>query len=143
MNPAKKAFQWLNHYIFSNTLHGTHSPFVYEFLEDVVYQSNIKPKNKNVPLIERIINSREKGKVIIFDEHLSYEELLEKYNHQKLTVDQETIFVFKKIRRSSIVHHTWKEICKDTTNKISIDLFEIGLLFFEQKKPKEHFKIYY
>ncbi len=133
----------LNHYIFSNTLHGTHSPFVYKFLEDVVYQPNIKPKNKKEQLIQRIFNSREKGKVFLFDESLHSEDLITEYHLNSENADNQTIFIIENIRKNEVRFNTWKSIASDSKNNISIDLFDIGLLFFDQKKPKEHFKIYY
>ena len=143
MNRAKKSFLRLKHYIFSNTLHGTHSPFVYDFLENTVYQTNSKVKNKYDQLISRIIASREPSKVILFENSIIEEELIQKYNQLKSNTDEKSIFVFTDIRKSEIRFKAWETIIADETNKISIDLFEIGILFFEQKKPKEHFTIYY
>lgn len=54
MNWAKRAFLWLKHYIFSDTLHGTHSPFVYHFLQDIVYKPHTNHLNKIDALILRM-----------------------------------------------------------------------------------------
>ena len=67
MNPLKRGCLWLKHYFFSNTLHGTHSPFVYAFLENTVYQANIPGTDKFEQLCQRIIKSRAIGKVIVFE----------------------------------------------------------------------------
>lgn len=143
MNSLKRALLRLNHYIFANTLHGTHSPFVYKFLEDVVYQPNIKSNNKLEQLIERIQNSREKGNVIVFDGSIPAIELFNNYIIKSEDVNEQSIFVFKQIRENNERLIAWKKIVSDSKNIISVDLFDIGLLFFDQKKPKEHFKIYY
>lgn len=143
MNFAKRGLMWLKHYIFSNTLHGTHSPFVYSFLENTVYQPNLKGTNKYEQLCHRIISSREIGKVIVFDASMSAEELTSKYNMEKLQTDNQSIFIFKDIRKTDSIFEAWNSITLDSKNTISIDLFDLGILFFEQKKPKEHFTIYY
>ncbi len=143
MNFAKRGLMWLKHYIFSNTLHGTHSPFVYSFLENIVYQPNLKGVNKYDQLYQRIIASREIGKVIVFDAKMSSEEILLTYNIEKLKTDEQSIFIFKEIRNTDSIFETWKNITLDPKNNISIDFFECGILFFDQKKPKEHFNIYY
>ncbi len=142
MNPIKKGISWLYHYLFSNTLHGTHSPFVYAFLENTVYQPNSKKTDKFSELIERISKSRLAGKVLVFDfiEHLDVYDL---YELEKRNTDQNSIFIFKNIRYSDQSLGTWRKITQDVRNNISIDFFEIGVLFFDQKKPKEHFRIYY
>jgi hypothetical protein len=143
MNLLKRAFLRLNHYIFANTLHGTHSPFVYHFLEDVVYQPNINSKNKYEQLIERIINSREEGKVLVIDESIKPNHLLDYYFKECAFADDQSIFVFTDIRGNEERFAAWGKIIADSKNNISIDLFDIGILFFDQKKPKEHFNIYY
>lgn len=37
MNIFKQAYYYLKYRIHANTLHGTHSPFVYQFLEQILY----------------------------------------------------------------------------------------------------------
>ncbi len=143
MNSLKRAILRLNHYIFANTLHGTHSPFVYKFLEDVVYQPNIIRKKKNDQLVVRIINSREKGKVLVIDESINPNQLFDYYLMKSAITDEQSIFVFTDIRRNGERFAAWEKIISDSKNNISIDFFDIGILFFDQKKPKEHFNIYY
>lgn len=143
MNLIKKAYLRLKYFIISNTLHGTHSPFVYHFLEDVVYQKNIKGEDKYEQLINRIVFSRVNGKVEQFELSKGAEITLSKYHLLKTETDEQSIFVFSNIRKTEQSYNTWKSIIADDANNISIDMFEIGILFFAQKKPKEHFTIYY
>ena len=49
MKAIEKAYLKLKHYVFSNNLHGTHSPFVYEFLEKVVYKVQSEDKYSSIP----------------------------------------------------------------------------------------------
>jgi hypothetical protein len=154
-----KAFHWLLHYSYSNTLHGTHSPFVYAFLEKAVYQQS-HGHPKNIGLITRISNFMPKGAMVFVyaDEsngqnlvelgikihHVqNAEELLALYHQHKNTQDAESAMVFTNIYKDKNSLVAWKKICADARNNVSIDLFHTGILFFDQKKPKEHFRIYY
>jgi hypothetical protein len=176
MNPIIRAYYWLSHYLFSNTLHGTHSPFVYSFLENVVYQKATSSHNK-LGLLTRIakftpnnivlcINADESSlatlsnvnKTIIsnyeeiknealgfvyFGEHMHAAEMMDLYHQLKLNTNSESVFMFSNLLESSTKIKVWRHLCKDTTNIISIDFLHTGVLFFDQKKPKEHFRIYY
>ncbi len=51
MNIFKQAYFFLKYSIRANTLHGTHSPFVYQFLEQILYQ---KVSNEKIAQIENI-----------------------------------------------------------------------------------------
>lgn len=46
MNIFKQTYYYLKYKIRANTLHGTHSPFVYHFLEQILYQ-NVASENLN------------------------------------------------------------------------------------------------
>lgn len=176
MNSIIRAFSWLYHYLFSNTLHGTHSPFVYSFLENVVYQESAH-KDKTIGLLYRIAKTRPNEEVrmikatepvlaalselknpiqtqatelgnkmlsiVYFGEGMHPADMLDTYHLLKKRTDSKSVFIFSKIRETQTRKKVWKHICKDSKNIISIDLFDTGILFFDVKKPKEHFKIFY
>ncbi len=154
-----KAFHWLLHYSYSNTLHGTHSPFVYSFLERVVYQESPNYP-KYIGLLVRISNFMPKAtSVFIYaDESAvktltelgiearlvqSAEELQTLYHQHKEKQHAGSTMVFTNMYDNKECLNAWKTICADAHNNVSIDLFHTGVLFFDQKKPKEHFRIYY
>lgn len=186
MKSAISVFHWLRHYIISDTLHGTHSPFVYKFLETIIYNTSqlydernsldqLNKKHKYLKLIYRISkfyphnkvliinsdgaanslfseekviendlsNTNEYFEIIYFGEALNEDELKFYYHQYKSNTNETSFFVFPSIRKNQKYFKTWKELCLDETNVISIDFFDLGLLFFNQKKPKEHFNIYY
>lgn len=176
MNSIIRAFFRLYHYLFSNTLHGTHSPFVYTFLENVVYQESAH-KDKAIGLLYRIAKTRPNEElwmikptepvlaalselknpiqkettafgdkmlpIVYFGEQMHPAEMLDTYHLLKNRTDSNSVFIFSKIRETQTRKKVWKHICKDSKNIISIDLFDTGILFFDVKKPKEHFKIFY
>jgi hypothetical protein len=176
MNPLIRTYYWLSHYLFSNTLHGTHSPFVYSFLENVVYQKST-PSQKKLGLLTRIakftpnnlilcINADESSLAalstlnknistnyedvknealgfVYFGEGMHAAEMMDLYHQLKLNTNSESVFVFSNLLESSTKTKVWRHLCKDATNIISIDFLHTGILFFDKKKPKEHFRIYY
>jgi len=176
MNPIKKAYLRFKHYIISNSLHGTHSPFVYHFLENIVYKKSLPQQSKLEGLIYRIshwdfvehvyafgatasefdalkssqknivttyTNKNEAVSMVYFGSLLSAEELKNAYNTLKNSINTQSIFVFSTTNSSNENLEVWKYICRDEKNIISIDLFSIGILFFVDSKPKEHFTILY
>jgi predicted O-methyltransferase YrrM len=54
-----------------------------------------------------------------------------------------SIVVFDDIRWSQGMYEAWGEIRKHEAVKISIDLFSVGIIFFEQVDHKQHFRICY
>lgn len=176
MNPIKKAYLRIKHYFISNTLHGTHSPFVYYFLENIVYQKSLPKQSKLEGLINRIsnwdyvnhiyalgassaeinalegsskkitntyTNNEEALSMVYFGTLLSAEEIKNAYNTLKNNINTQSVFVFSTTNSSNENLEVWKYICRDEKNIISIDLFSIGILFFVDSKPKEHFSILY
>ncbi len=176
MNPILRSYHWLSHYLFSNTLHGTHSPFVYSFLENVVYQkTDHLPKTAGLlyriakfapnklmlcinadessseslsSLNKHIVTSYEGVKnealgLVYFGKHMHAAEMMDTYHQLIQSAQAETVFVFADISNDEKKRKVWKHLCKDEKNIISIDLLHTGIMFFDVKKPKEHFRIYY
>lgn len=64
------------------------------------------------------------------------------YFMQCLEVSHEkTIFIFDDIRWSKEMFNTWQIIREHKAASISIDLFNIGILFFRKGIAKQHFKV--
>lgn len=175
MNRIKKALLWIHYKLFSNSLHGTHSPFVYKFLEEVVYKTmpinddkiylhssylnnkkynelllrmihyfNVstvietyhKPESDVLNLIEKL-NAIE---LMIFDIKKNNDEI---YEHSLKKINERSIFVFDGIRTNDYQLKFWKKIQNDNRTIVTIDLFEIGIIFFRTQQPKENFLIDY
>jgi hypothetical protein len=81
--------------------------------------------------------------MVYFGSLLSVEEIKNAYNTLKNSINTQSIFVFSTTNSSNENFEVWKYICRDEKNIISIDLFSIGILFFVDSKPKEHFTILY
>lgn len=56
---------------------------------------------------------------------------------------ENSIFIFDDINWSSAMQAAWKEVKGHPKVKISIDLFEMGIIFFRDKQEKQDFTIYH
>ncbi len=62
------------------------------------------------------------------------------YFHQFLALASPTaVFVFDDIRWSQGMHEAWEEIKKEPSIRVTVDLFSIGLVFFNPALQKQHF----
>lgn len=223
--------RYFRYYFSSNTLHGTHSPFVYKLLEEVIYSKSnyyayeniealkkqilqeknsfsLSPSflNKYYFLLFRLINQfkpenillagttdplviisvalpRPSAKVFVYPFKLSSEGIRMKFfkeyglNHAELiddsvlenshfefiffnlqyriqelrslvkkvltTVKPSSVFIFGGIQYSEEGRNFWEEIKKQPEVKVSIDLFQFGILFFREGQAVEKFNIYF
>jgi predicted O-methyltransferase YrrM len=76
---------------------------------------------------------------VFFDGNHRKEATLD-YFHKFLPLASSTcVFVFDDIRWSQGMHEAWEEIIKEPAAKVTIDLFSVGLVFFNPAQEKEHF----
>jgi predicted O-methyltransferase YrrM len=78
---------------------------------------------------------------VFFDANHQKEATLS-YFHQCLTkVSSHGIFVFDDIHWSEGMQEAWEIICQHPQVSVSIDLFHLGILFFNQELKPAHYKI--
>lgn len=51
--------------------------------------------------------------------------------------------IFDDIRWSEDMENAWFEICRNENVKLSLDLFNLGIVFFNPKLIKQHFELFY
>lgn len=56
---------------------------------------------------------------------------------------EKAIFVFDDIRWSEQMNEAWKEICLHPDISLSLDLYSLGILFFDRNLPRQHFYLRY
>lgn len=76
-----------------------------------------------------------------FDGNHTYIATLEYFNKCLLVSDENSVFVFHDIHWSRGMEEAWHQICKHPQVTISIDLFEVGLVFFRKGMSKQDFVI--
>jgi hypothetical protein len=54
-----------------------------------------------------------------------------------------SVMIIDDIRWSEGMLNAWLKICKNEHVKVSLDLQNMGIIFFNRKLRKQHFKVYY
>jgi predicted O-methyltransferase YrrM len=78
---------------------------------------------------------------ILFDGNHRLEPTLKYFKEALSFVNENTVFVFDDIYWSDEMKQAWEIIKNDPKVAISIDLYDIGLVFFKKGQVKQHFKL--
>lgn len=80
---------------------------------------------------------------VFFDGHHEKEATITYYEICKQYINNNTIFIFDDIRWSDGMLAAWKQIIRDKSITVSLDLFRLGIVFFRKEQKKEDFVIRY
>ncbi len=80
---------------------------------------------------------------VFFDGHHQKQATLDYFNICLLKADNESVFVFDDIHWSKGMEEAWDIICKHPQVTVSIDLFQLGIVFFKKECQKQHFVVRY
>lgn len=58
-------------------------------------------------------------------------------------IKNKSILIFNDIHKNKEIKKLWQEIRSHKEIRLSIDLYSIGLAFFDEKVPKKHYKAYF
>jgi predicted O-methyltransferase YrrM len=78
---------------------------------------------------------------IFFDGNHLYEPTLKYFNESLNFINENSILVFDDIYWSDQMKNAWLKIKAHPKVTVTIDLFELGLVFFKQGQNKQHFKL--
>lgn len=151
---------WLTHFLVANSRHGTHSPFVYRLVDNVVYgRLQVgEPRDKRTRLIARLIDWFQPDTVydMRIDEHppisridfvvadcVHAETLVTQLDRLWPRLHTQSVFVLLGCHRTAGANLLWQSIKNRPEVTVTIDLFDIGLVFFHSGQAKEDFKIRY
>ncbi len=77
--------------------------------------------------------------MVFFDANHAYEPTLKYFNICLPHIKDSTVFVFDDIYYSKGMTNAWNEICKKIDVTISLDLFRVGIVFFDPSFTKKHY----
>jgi hypothetical protein len=129
----------MNRFLFNlraRNAHGLHSPFVYELYTQIInpclHQSGELSSLLNNELSNYQGKSVEKNKfnVQIFE--------INQFDTENLNVNFEDVLLIENIRKPNNLAR-WNQLIENEKIVFSIELYELGLLFFNPIAPKQHF----
>ncbi len=90
-----------------------------------------------------IIEKTDRLDFVFFDGNHRYASTLSYFNQCVEKASENSIFVFDDIYWSKGMKKAWREIISHPKVTVSIDLFQIGILFFKTDQKKQNFTIYH
>lgn len=149
----------LAHFFAAHSRHGTHSPFVYRLLDEVIYPKRLsdEPRDKVARLVKRLIDRFQPGEVYTPDSEPSPTSPIDFAFVDcgtRETPGAEVEAVWPQLHAGSVLvlsgcHRTtaakalWQSIKMGPEVTVTIDLFCAGLVFFRSGQAKEDFRIRY
>ncbi len=79
--------------------------------------------------------------VVFFDANHRKEPTLRYFETCLSKADENSLFIFDDIYWSEEMKAAWKHIQTHPSVTLTIDLFDLGLVFFRHKQPKQHFNL--
>ncbi|MGF1558932.1 MAG: hypothetical protein ACFCUL_07575 [Flavobacteriaceae bacterium] len=160
----RNLIKYLTHQVTATNQHGVHSPFVYNYLTQCLYQQKDfkTSKSLNVLLNSMAYFSIGSIKTISSDPEIEnriheavnvrmnqkppfdmfyFEHPPEELELQSKDIHNDTVLFITNIYLSRSSENAWQHMKEQPIFTVSIDLFHCGLLFFRKEQVKEHFKI--
>jgi predicted O-methyltransferase YrrM len=81
--------------------------------------------------------------MVFFDGNHRKEPTLEYFEKCLAKADKNSIFIFDDIYWSKEMSEAWEEIKANPKVKQSIDIFQMGMVFFREDQAEEHFTVYH
>ncbi len=78
---------------------------------------------------------------VFLDANHRYEPTINYFNQILEKCNTNTVIVLDDIHWSEGMEKAWKEIIKNEKVTVSIDLFEVGLIFLKKEQAKQDFKL--
>lgn len=150
---------YIIHFLLAHSRHGTHSPFVYRLVDEVIYANRQpgEPYDKVKRLTARLIDRFQPSTVYsLADEQPQVSALdfvvIDQANHKKAVarlselwprLHSGSVLLLLGPYRNAEAKALWQLIKAKPDVTVTIDLFSVGVVFFHSGQAKEDFKIRY
>ncbi len=103
-------------------------------------KSNIKVIPGNIDLtLPSFLEKIQKLDLVYFDANHQYKPTINYFNWCKKYAHEKTCFILDDIHLSKEMDMAWKEIYSHYEVTVSIDLFQVGIVFFNPEMTKQHY----
>ncbi len=79
--------------------------------------------------------------IVYIDGNHAYEPTMRYFHQISQAADLESIIIIHDIHLNADMEKAWAKICENEMATFTIDLFNMGIIFFNKKSPKQHFII--
>ena len=161
-----RLFLYIQFLLKSTNEHGVHSPFVFNYITQCLYNKPKKSKTKTLDILLKsssyfdfktikVIGSPDYEKII--ENHFPQENDSPKnidllYLNSSLMLNKEQLFIEFKLKNDSLIlidniyktkeeYATWNDLVASKKVAVSIDMYYCGVLSIRKEQEKEHFTI--
>lgn len=94
-------------------------------------------------LLSKSLSTLKKVDIVYFDGNHDYEATMRYFKECLPFTDEKSLFIFDDIYWSSGMKKAWKEIISHEQIGCSIDLFKLGLVYFDPTLTKQNYTVYH
>jgi len=91
--------------------------------------------------LPKVLNEIKRLDLVFFDANHREEPTLNYFRQCLKKIDNSTIFIFDDINHSPEMVKAWEQIKKEESVRVTIDIFYMGIVFFNKNLQKEDYKI--
>tara|TARA_R110002050_G_scaffold267266_1_gene408845 strand:+ start:23169 stop:23654 length:486 start_codon:yes stop_codon:yes gene_type:complete len=156
------SFSYFKFLVSATNQHGVHSPFIYAFVTKCLYAKKKYSTLKSVNVLLKMIDYFQISEINISKEEVA-KEIQTKFPNIKINNTStylwyianlkdealKKLIIANEFHNDSIVFidgiyknkNAWQELIQLEKIKVSVNLYDCGILFFRREQVKEHFKI--
>ena len=115
-------------------------------LNKIYFNEELDEKLKNILSHKKIKKLTNANNLNIHNSSILIIKKLDNYNYKKLikiinSCSSKTIIIVKDLQKSKNYISNWNNLILSEKIKLSMEIFNLGILFFKSRQQKEHFKI--